>query len=141
MAAVIIGMMALDKHNARVFNQLGLCHANERMCRDRDLDFFANTVVDGEDYSRELWSLLNECLNIAPRRRPTTSALLKRTEEGLRRVARRTVDLGKDLPKVFYGENGVAEMEAEFKSGSKKKDTYGVNKRRRDMRWAAWFAT
>ena len=143
MAAVITGMMVLDKDNRRIQRQLELCQANENMCWDRDLDIFANTVVDGEDYSRELWSLINECLNIDSRRRPSTRALLRRTEEGLRRVARRTVDLGKSLPKVFYGENGVAEMEDEYKPGSagRKRDGFGVNKRRRDTRWAAWFAT
>lgn len=140
MAAVIIGMMVLDKDNERVAKQLGFCHDNEKVCRDRDLEFFANTVVDGEDYTRELWSLINKCLNIDPQRRPTTSALLRSTEEGLRTVARRTVDLGKELPKVFYGENGVAAMEAEYKRGSRKRDVHGVNKRRRGMRFA-WFAT
>ena len=140
MAAVVIGMMILNKDNEKVTTQLEFCNNNEKICRVRDLDFFANAVVDGEGYSRELWSLINKCLNIDPQRRPTTSVLLKSTEEGLRRVADRTVGLGMELPKVFYGENGVAEMEAEYKPGSKKRDVHGVNKRKRDKMFA-WFAT
>jgi hypothetical protein len=110
MAAVVFGLVFLDKDNMLLDEQLKRVQKDEEGSRDVDHVLFSWGKSMEELYSRELLSLLSECLNVDPKRRPSVTALLQRTKDGLRRVAQKIEQRGGKMPPVFYGTNGFDKM-------------------------------
>ena len=106
-------LMVLDEFNVKVRDQLRLMGTEEELVYRRNMNLFAANVHPGFR-SRELWDLTVECLNIDPKKRPKPHLLLARTEEGLKKVAREC-ERKNYVPKLFYGDFGLEDMEAYYK--------------------------
>ena len=124
-------MMSLDLDNIPLNGKLFRCRENEQELRMRGMRMFDRTRLSTDVYSQELLDLMNDCLNIDPRRRPSPPDLVQHCKNGLRMAAKKCEEKGR-FPPVFYGPDAVAKMEAYVQPGKRRSDPYHVQQRRRE---------
>ena len=108
-AALIYGMVALDKHNSTIDDALAEGEDDEDSWRKQGYKMFLDPKLN-EQYSRKLTNLLEDCLSIKPEDRPSPDTLVRKTMEGCRKSAERLAREGDLAPYVFYGRDGYRDM-------------------------------
>jgi hypothetical protein len=130
LAAIIFGLMMRSTDNTFLDDQMKAMQNKEDVLWARNLNLLRWNKGQDREYSDELIDLVNDCLNIDPRKRPSPYGVMHRTKKGIEQAARDIQSKGGRAPKVFSGENAVREMEAYFQPGRGGGDQHGVMRRR-----------